>query len=149
MKFAERLQNELTGVEEAVVLYPVKGALLPLVYHCQDADVLAGGSSMVSIISGCSSIVNNVFLKFLNRLPPARSDLQPPLMAIEDRMRAALNTLAGVTGRDITNLDPMSSISFSCLSQEAIKIQTLVMKQFQAELSEAFTPDPAEGRAMR
>ncbi|KAH9482457.1 hypothetical protein JR316_0004557 [Psilocybe cubensis] len=132
VKYAERLQKELKGLEKQAVLYMVKG-----------------GSSMISIINGCASIVNNVFLKFLDQLPPARSDLEPPLMPVEDRMRAALQTLSEVTGRDITNLDPMSCISFSCLSQEALKIQTLALKHYQEDLSEAFTPDPVEGRALR
>lgn len=149
IKYAKRLVTDLTNVEDGAILYEVKGSLILSVILYEDTEALAGGASMISIISGCASIVNNVFFKFLSRLPRHRSDLDPPVMSIQDRMKAALNTLADVTGRDITNLDPLSSISFSCLTPEAIKIQSLTLMQYQANLSDAFTPDPTKSRAIR
>ena len=104
---------------------------------------------MISVVPGNASIVNNVFFKFLGRLPHHRSDIVPPKIPLEERMRIALKRLSEVTGTDTSSLDPLSSLSFSCLSDEVVKAQTEILKHYQKGARTAFTPTRADGSPPR
>ncbi|KAF8974713.1 alpha/beta-hydrolase [Flammula alnicola] len=133
MKYADKLASQLTGVKDGAVLYDVKG-----------------GTSMISVVPGPASIVNNVFYKFLTRLPHHRSDIVPPQSSITDRMRMALQQLSEILGNpEMAELDPLSSLSFCCLTPEVIKGQSEHLRQYLKDASLAFTPMPTEGRPLR
>ncbi|KDR83489.1 hypothetical protein GALMADRAFT_235659 [Galerina marginata CBS 339.88] len=131
-KHAERLLSQLTGVKDGAVIYEVKG-----------------GRSMISVIPGYTSIVNNVFYKFLMRLPHHRSDIVPPKVSLKDRMKTALNKLSEITGLDTISLDPLCSISFSCVTPDFFKGQTELLRHYLKDASQAFTPTPVEGMPLR
>ncbi|KAF8914148.1 alpha/beta-hydrolase [Gymnopilus junonius] len=131
-KYAEALVEQLTGVPDGAVLYEVKG-----------------GRSMISVVPGNASIVNNVFFKFLGRLPHYRSDITPPTLSLRDRMKIALNRFSEITGMDITSLDPLSSLSFSCVTDEVMTAQTEILKHYQKGARDAFTPTAVEGSPPR
>lgn len=109
-----------------------------------------GGSGTLSIVAGHASIANQVFAKFLSRLPHTRSDLIPPRVSKEERMRAALSTLADIAqDPSIANRDPLSSMSFSCLSPEIVKNQAESLKQYRKGLDTAYSPLGSDGRPLR
>ena len=97
---------------------------------------------MISVVSGPASTVNNVFYKFLNRLPHHRSELIPPESSIRDRMRMALGNLAEIIGDpDMTSLDPLCSLSFSCLTQDVIQGQSDLLKHYFKGQASALNPE--------
>jgi len=108
------------------------------------SNVYTGGRSMISVMPGYSSIVNNVFAKFLARLPPSRSDIVPPNIPIRERMRLALNKLSDITGLDTSSLDCMCSMSFSCVTEDVVQSQIALLKHYQNGADQAFTPDPQD-----
>ena len=96
------------------------------------------------------SIVNQTLVKFLNRLPRTRSDITPPSISVSQRMRQALDTLAELTGdHSHSEKDPMSSLSFSCVSPEICKIQVKSRESYARDAVNAFSPLLANGRPIR
>ncbi|KAF9481994.1 alpha/beta-hydrolase [Pholiota conissans] len=135
MKYADKLVSALTGVEGGPVLYDVKGATM-----------------MISVVPGPASMVNNVFYKFLTRLPHRRSDLVEPESSIRDRMKMALGSLAEIMeDPDMASLDPLCSLSFCCLTPEVIKGQTDLLKHYSKDIGTALNPMGVEneGRPLR
>ncbi|KAJ8086110.1 hypothetical protein AAF712_008282 [Marasmius tenuissimus] len=130
-KYAERLQSELSNAESAY-LYTVKGG--------------AGG---LNLVPGTASITNQVYAKFLARLPPTRSDVKPPSLPIEDRMTMALERLAELMGDSSISSRPPCSLSFSCLSHEVVRGQTESLDLYKKGESEAFDPTGPDGRPIR
>lgn len=128
MKCAEHLKKHLSGVANGAILYDVKG-----------------GTSMISVVPGYSSIVNNVFVKFLSRLPHHRSDIISPRLPIEERMNMALQTLSEITDKDTTSSDPMSSMSFSCLKEDLVTSQTELINHYNKGTSTALAPNIHDG----
>ncbi|KAJ7781671.1 hypothetical protein B0H16DRAFT_1448038 [Mycena metata] len=57
-----------------------------------------GGGGYLSIPPGTASIVNQVYVKFISRLPRTRSDPAVPSIPIEERMREALTLLETLAG---------------------------------------------------
>lgn len=118
-KYAEKLVSQLTNVEDGPVLYTVKG-----------------GSNSLSIVPAHASIANQVFAKFLGRLPLSRSDLVPPEMPRAERMKIALTCLAEtMADADMAFRDPLSSLSFSCLPPETIQRQTEALYNYKKEIA--------------
>lgn len=104
----------------------------------------------MTISSGHASIVNQVFSKFLSRLPHSRSDLVASKMPISERMSYALETLAELMGdSSISSRDPLSSMSFSCLSPQVIKGQTEALETYRKGALTAFSPVGEDGRPHR
>lgn len=107
---------------------------------------------MISVVPGPASMVNNVFYKFLKRLPHHRSDLVQPESSIRERMRMALGNLAEITGDpDMASLDPLCSLSFCCLTPEVVKGQSDLLKHYSNEVRVALNPSliENEGRPLR
>ncbi|KAJ7667607.1 Alpha/Beta hydrolase protein [Mycena polygramma] len=118
-KYAERMAHELKGV-----LYTVKG-----------------GGGYLGIPPGTASIVNQVYVKFVTRLPFVRSDPATPTLTIEERMTDALNTLELITGDSSIHMrDPLSSLSFCCLSEEVIQQQTEGLAAYRKGHALAYQP---------
>lgn len=133
MKYAERLVTQLTGVPDGAILYDIKG-----------------GTSMVSVVLGHASILNNVFHKFLTRLPHHRSDLVPPSTSIRDRMQTALVKLSQIMDNpEVAYLDPLCSLSFCSLAPEVIKGQSELLNHYMKNLDLALTPIHPEIRPRR
>ncbi|KAG7096602.1 hypothetical protein E1B28_004019 [Marasmius oreades] len=131
-KYAERLQSELSNAEQAY-LYSVKG-----------------GAGSLNVTSGTASITNQVYCKFLARLPRCRSDIAKPLQSTEERMTAALEKLAQMTGdSSIASRMPTCSLSFSCLPHEVVKGQGESLDLYKKGESEAFVPTGPDGRPYR
>jgi len=155
MKFAERLVTQLTGVPDGAILYDIKGAYICRYATCMDLLLWThfppiGGASMVSVVPGHASILNNVFLKFLTRLPHHGSDLIPPEISIRDRMHSALEKLSKITGNpEVASLDPLCSLSFCSLAPEVIKGQSELLNHYMKDINLAFTPIPPEGWSLR
>lgn len=101
---------------------------------------------------GWASIANQVFVKFLERQPHARSDLRPPAEPVQERMSRALDTLAelvhdpsiGHRGRE-----EISSMSFSRISPQVQGLQTENFMHASKDSCKAFSPLGADGRPMR
>ncbi|KAL0949803.1 hypothetical protein HGRIS_009839 [Hohenbuehelia grisea] len=131
LKFADKLAEQLINVPGHAIVYTVKGA-----------------SGCLGIVPGHASIANQVFMKFLSRLPPARSDFLPLSMPTRDRMHQALFVLSQITGdRSATLRDPMSSLSFSCVSPDVLRRQEAMLVQYGLLESYAFSPLDRDGFA--
>ncbi|KAJ6567283.1 Alpha/Beta hydrolase protein [Mycena vulgaris] len=127
-KYAERLALDLKAV-----LYTVKG-----------------GGGYLSIPPGTASIVNQVYVKFVSRLPRVRSDRATPTMTVEERMKDALGTLEMITGdSSVRARDPLSSLSFCCLSDEVIQQQTEGLAAYRKGQTLAYLPLNPAGRPIR
>ncbi|KAJ7265844.1 Alpha/Beta hydrolase protein [Mycena haematopus] len=127
-KYAERMAHELKGV-----LYVVKG-----------------GAGYLGIPQGTASIVNQVYVKFVSRLPRARSDPATLTLPIEERMREALAALEQILGdSSIHARDPLSSLSFCCLPDEIIQQQTEELNAFRKGHTIAYLPLSPAGRPIR
>ena len=102
----------------------------------------------LSILS--SSIVNQVLNKFLTRQSGARSDLDPPAIPLADRMRMALAQLAEwQDDPSIADQDPLSPLSFSCVTEEVKKSQEELYAIYQEGAQTAFSPLAPDGRPLR
>lgn len=113
----------------------------PALLNLVTSEIFLGGMSMISVMPGPASTVNNVFFKFLNRLPHHRSDLVAPESSIRDRMRMAMSNLAELTGDpDMPSLDPLCSLSFCCLTPDVIKGQNDLLKHYHKGEAEALSP---------
>jgi hypothetical protein len=105
---------------------------------------------MLTIIPGHASIANQVFAKFISRLPHKRSELTPPETPKRERMKKALTTLADIMGdSSIANRDPLSSLSFCCLSPEVVKRQTEKLARYRKRLDHVSSPLGPDGRPLR
>ncbi|KAH9918146.1 uncharacterized protein B0H18DRAFT_1086887 [Fomitopsis serialis] len=130
--YAEQISQHLTNVPGgSASIFPVKAS-----------------QGYLSLMS--ASIVNQVFIKFLSRQPPARSDplrLEGPLA---DRMRTALATLGKVrSDPSMVDRDPLSPLSFSCASAEVIKSQEETRATYEKGQRTAFSPLGLDGRPLR
>ncbi|TFK74449.1 alpha/beta-hydrolase [Pluteus cervinus] len=132
-KYAELLQAQLTGVPGGVILYTVKGA-----------------SGCLSIVPGSASIANQVFAKFLSRLPHTRSDLVTSEESVEERMQRALQELAVIVDKPkLAQRKAHSSLSFSCLSDDVIMSQSDSLSFYKKGLDSVFSPVGPDGRPTR
>lgn len=152
MEYAEQISQHLKNVPGgSASIFPVKGesrtrlrVRLPLT-RPMGAPASQGYLSLVS-----SSIVNQIFMKFLSRQPHARSDPFGTDICMQDRLRAALGTLAKVHGDpSIAERDPMSPLSFSCASAEVIKSQQETRATYEKGQRNAFSPLGLDGRPLR
>lgn len=99
---------------------------------------------------GTASIVNQVFVKFISRLPHARSDIRRPEIPTKERMRSALLKLSDlVEDPAIAERDPLSSMSFSCLANDVAKSQLETVNFFGKDQWKAFSPLGPDGRPLR
>lgn len=131
--YAEKLASQLTNSEGGAVLFTVKG-----------------GAGNLNIVPGHASIMNKVFTTFLGRLPHVRSELVPPETDKTERMKAALSALAEIAGdSSIASRDPSSSLSFSCLSHDAMERQMETLKQYRERKTPTFSPLGPDGRPLR
>jgi hypothetical protein len=102
------------------------------------------------VVSASASIVNQVFVKFLSRLPHVASDLVRPAIPVAERMKTALSKLAGIAGDPAIGCrDPDSPLSFSCVTPEVRKNQLESLKFYAKDLDKAFSPLDAYGRPQR
>ncbi|KAJ7122848.1 Alpha/Beta hydrolase protein [Mycena epipterygia] len=130
-KYAERMAQDLKAV-----LYTVKG-----------------GRSYLSITPGTASIVNQVYAKFVLRLP--RAPPKPPsAITTEERMKEALGRLESImgdtgNGGNFRARDPGSSLSFSCLSDDAVQQQSDALRAYRTGQTLAFIPLGPTGRPYR
>ncbi|KAF9057489.1 Alpha/Beta hydrolase protein [Panaeolus papilionaceus] len=133
MKYAEKLVSFLTGVKDGPILYTVKG-----------------GTTMLSVVPGNASTVNKVFSSFLARLPHHRSEIVPPEVSIEDRMRMALRRLSELHGDpEMAYHDPLCSLSFSCLTPEVTKSQSVLLRHYRKNSQTAFNPTNLDDHVYR
>jgi len=111
---------------------------------------LVGAMGCLCIVPSTASIVNQVLTKFLSRLPPTRSDIQPPDRPTAERMAEALKTLSELMGdSNIATRDPMCSLSFSCLSPEVINSQKDAVDFYGKDEWKALSPLGPDGRPIR
>lgn len=104
----------------------------------------------MSIIPGSASIANQVFAKFVSRLPHVRSDLHPPKTPISERMKVALHKLADIMeDPGFSSRDPMSPLSFSCLPPDIAKSQEDALIMYRKGQCRAFSPIGIDGRPPR
>ncbi|KAJ6627415.1 alpha/beta-hydrolase [Mycena sp. CBHHK59/15] len=127
-KYAERMAQDLKAV-----LYTVKG-----------------GGGHLSVLPGTASIVNQVFVKFVSRLPRVGSERVIPTLTVEERMKEALATLETLTGdASVRSRDPNSSLSFCCLSDDLIHQQTDSLVAYRKGESLSYSPLAPNGRPIR
>lgn len=104
----------------------------------------------MTVVPTSASIVNQVFVKFLSRLPHAGTDLVCPAIPIAERMKTALSRLAGIAGdASIVHRDPISSLSFSCVSPEVRANQLESLRFYAKDLHNTFSPLDVNGRPQR
>lgn len=109
-----------------------------------------GGGAYLSIPPGTASIVNQVYVKFVSRLPHVRSEYTPPAQPIEERMRAALGTLETIMGDSaFRSRDPLSSLSFCCLPEDVVRQQTEGLAAYRKGQTLAYSPVSPSGRPIR
>ena len=152
MAYAEQISQHLKNVPGGCAsIFPVKGESptrlrpRPLLTRAMHAPASQGYLSLMS-----ASIVNQVFIKFLSRQPPARSDSYCSALLSQDRLRTALELLAKIRGEpSIAERDPLSSLSFSCASAEVIKSQEETRATYEKGQRNAFSPLGLDGRPLR
>ncbi|KAH9950101.1 Alpha/Beta hydrolase protein [Amylocystis lapponica] len=128
---AELLVQSMVNVPGGATIFPVKTSV-----------------AYMSLLS--ASIVNQVFIKFLQRLPHTGSNLRRSRKPIVERMKAALQQLAKSRNNpSIAERDPLSPLSFSCLPDEAVRNQDEVFMTYIKGEREAFSPLTMEGRPIR
>lgn len=94
--------------------------------------------------------MNRAVKEFTSRLPHVRSELNPPAMPISERMDLALKQLGDVVvKKDVGQLDPMSSMSFSCLPSSVVKAQETLLKTYTKDRLYAFNPLGPDGKPKR
>lgn len=157
MEYAEKLKEGLINVPSGAMIFAVKGETppQPLSFHCR----IRSQCFRVRLFSPATegylallspSIVGQVFYKFLLRQPHVRSDLRPPRIPIRDRMAMALQALADFKNDPaITIQDPLSSLSFSCVSEEVEKSQMKAWNAYHTDERNAFSPLGSDGRPQR
>ena len=150
--YAEQISQHLTNVPGGCSsIFPVKGEsttrfrIRSLLTRAMRTPASQGYLSLMS-----ASIVNQVFIKFLSRQPPARSDPYCPDLLPQDRLRTALELLGKIRGdSSIADRDPLSSLSFSCASAEVIKSQEETRATYEKGQRNAFSPLGLDGRPLR
>ncbi|KAI0786446.1 alpha/beta-hydrolase [Abortiporus biennis] len=131
ISYAEQLVKELSGVRDGAVLFPVKASL-----------------GIISIMS--SSIVNQVFAKFLGRQPEVKSTPKPQRLTLSEFMSSALAKMAQFKhDSSYHHRDPTSPTSFSCVSTELGKIQEERILSYAKGERTAFSPLGPDGRPVR
>ncbi|KAI0771527.1 Alpha/Beta hydrolase protein [Trametes elegans] len=131
MEYAQQLRQGLVNVPNGAQLFNVKA--------------MHGYLSLLS-----SSIVNQVLNKFLTRQPHARTDLDPPAIPLADRMKMALAQLAEwKDDPSIAEQDPLSPLSFSCVTEEVRKSQEELNAIYSEGIQTAFSPLAPDGRPLR
>lgn len=131
--FAEQLQRELTGVPDAKL-------------------IKAHGSNAGYLSVVVASVVNKSLSTFLSVQPAADPAQTGEVYGrpLKDFMQTALQRLADMKGDiAIANRDPLSPLSFSCVSQETQKNQEEMMKKYISGQQMAFSPLSPCGRPMR
>lgn len=132
-KHSEAIAAQLSSPDNEPIIYTVKGA-----------------ATFLSVIPTSASIVNRAVKEFTSRLPLTRSELNPPAMPISERMELALKQLADLVGnKDVAQLDPMSSMSFSCLPTSVVKAQETLLKTYAKDRLYAFNPLGPDGKPKR
>ncbi|KAI0313260.1 alpha/beta-hydrolase [Amylostereum chailletii] len=133
LRFAEELKEQLCNAVGGVNLCVIKGS-----------------AGFLSVIPSCASILNKFFVKFLARLPHARSDLRPPAIPINERMKSALVNLAQMyDDQSIASRDPRSPMSFSLVPPSVEKLQTDALRLYARDERKAFSPLSSDGRPIR
>ena len=113
-------------------------------------DVIRRPATAGYISVVCSSIVNQVFSKFLSRQPRYRSDLVPPDTSLAEYMKAGLARLADFKNDpSILNRDPTSPLSFSCADADVIKAQEESVANYSKGMRNAFSPLGPDRRPTR
>ncbi|KAL7282046.1 hypothetical protein ACG7TL_003513 [Trametes sanguinea] len=141
------IQAERSSTHPIEYAHQLRQALINVPGGAQMFNVKAS-HGYLSILS--SSIVNQVLNKFLTRQPPARSDLDPPAIPLADRMRMALAQLAEwQDDPSIADQDPLSPLSFSCVTEEVRKSQDEIYTIYAEGTDTAFSPLAPDGRPLR
>lgn len=160
---AEVLRDSLVGVPGGARLFSVKCAsripsvtmptlkLTNAIFRLSFLpinSVIPASSGFVTIMS--SSIVNQVFSKFLLTQPHARSDLNTTKQSLRDAMEPALSRLASFkVDSSILTRDPHSPLSFSCTPLEQAQAQEAKTAAYAKGQRKAFSPLGADGRPLR
>ncbi|KAA1466048.1 alpha/beta-hydrolase [Dentipellis sp. KUC8613] len=133
LEYAERMKAELVNAKGGARLFVLKG--------CE---------GYLNVVPSIASLANQVFSKFLARLPHADSELLPPEESIPDRMRRALERLSELADDpSIADRNPLSSMSFSRVEPEVKQLQESAIRLFASGQHKAFSPLGADGRPMR
>jgi len=128
---AQELVDKLVNVKRDVVLYVVKDT-----------------TGYLTIRN--SSIVNKTLHQFISRQPHVGTEIKGTSAPVQERMKAALATLAEFTGdKSYTNNEQISSLSFSCDTPEVLKTKLELRQTFAKGAKGAFSPLRADGRPMR
>ncbi|KAH8830550.1 Alpha/Beta hydrolase protein [Flagelloscypha sp. PMI_526] len=133
-KYAQRLANDLSGANdgEGARVFSVKG-----------------GDGALNITAAHASIANQTFCKFIAR-HPTRSELIPPPALTFDRMANALDVLADwMDNPELSQRDPMSSLSFCCLDSQVVSSQEDSLRFYGKGMLDAFSPLAPNGRPWR
>ncbi|KIL68191.1 hypothetical protein M378DRAFT_71959 [Amanita muscaria Koide BX008] len=132
LKMAEMLTSKLVNAQDGAIMYPIKG----------------GGPTLS--LTPIYSVAHQVFSKFLARLPHVRSDLVPPEVPLEERMKTALLKLGEyLNDASVIKRDPLSPISFSGLPPDVVRKQNEMLAQYRKGKNTAFSPLTPEGRPIR
>ncbi|KAI0268106.1 alpha/beta-hydrolase [Gloeopeniophorella convolvens] len=161
-------REALTKKEHAAIRQPVllihgdKNQIHPIEHaHNMVADlvnakggaklyIIKGGQGYISVVPTTASVCNRVFLQFLSRLPPARSDLRPPKVPLEVFSSRGLEILATLADDPtIAERDPFSPMSFSRISSAVQQLQVENYTAAARGAKQALSPLGADGRPMR
>ncbi|KAI0253138.1 alpha/beta-hydrolase [Lactifluus subvellereus] len=127
---AFRVQEQLINAKDGAKLYFIRGA-----------------QGYLGVVPESASIANRVFASFLARLPPARSDPQPPYpMPLDDALRRLGEIMHDP---DISTRDPCSPMAFSCVPPALVRWRTQVYARAAAGHRGAFSPLDRSGRPTR
>ncbi|EJD01480.1 alpha/beta-hydrolase [Fomitiporia mediterranea MF3/22] len=136
IKYADRLASYLVNVEGKARVHTIKGS-----------------PEYVTVVPTCATIVNRVFAEFLSRQPRPHSPIRLNSVTAADRrarLQEALIKLADlVDDTSIAVRDPMSSLSFSCVSPEVLQNQHDVLRRQMLDEHLAFSPLGMDGRPCR
>ncbi|KAF5363858.1 hypothetical protein D9756_000594 [Leucocoprinus leucothites] len=133
IEHAERLRELLTGVDGGAILCTIMS-----------------GASNLSFNRNAAAMLNSIYSRFLlQRIDRARSELRMTDISIRERMRTALFKLADIMDwPDMGANDPLSSMSFSCLSEAGVQRQAELLKEY-AESENTFSPLGPDGKPLR
>ncbi|KAJ3566960.1 hypothetical protein NP233_g6666 [Leucocoprinus birnbaumii] len=155
--------EELAEIKQAVlILHGEINDMHPIEHAERLGDLLTsakGGPVVCTIMSGASNMsfnrntaamLNSIYSRFiLQRVDRARSDLRTADISIKERMQMALFKLADIMERtDMGSKDPLSPMSFSCLSEVSIQKQTELLAEY-TEAETPFSPLGPDGRPLR
>lgn len=133
LEYAERMKAELVNAQGGAKLYVMKGA-----------------QGYLNVVHSCASLANQVFWKFMNRLPPSRSDPYRPELCLVEYMRQALERLAAFADEAaIATRDPRSPMSFSRVTKPVEESQMENISTVAKGQRFALSPLGADGRPMR